>query len=134
MRHRPVTELPGRLTAGQRIKLSVTKAWTRRRPPAVSVTVSDIRRPQPTRAQNVQDERGDVRHVHGQRCHTHGCAYLAIVNDVATVWHVNQQHALDWLAAPNGLLDGDTPAQRIHAGDAASVHAVIAAVADGIVI
>jgi hypothetical protein len=39
-----------------------------------------------------------------------------------------------WILSPNRLLDGDTPAQRIHAGDFKSVVGVIEALADGIVV
>ena len=39
-----------------------------------------------------------------------------------------------WICGPNRLLDGDTPAHRISAGDFRSVVGVIEALADGIVV
>jgi len=39
-----------------------------------------------------------------------------------------------WIMSPNRLLGGDTPAQRIHAGDFRSVVGLIEALADGIVV
>ncbi|MEX0797019.1 MAG: hypothetical protein WD274_10020 [Acidimicrobiia bacterium] len=39
-----------------------------------------------------------------------------------------------WILSPNKLLDGDSPAQRINAGDFKSVVGLIEALADGIVV
>ncbi|MEX0750062.1 MAG: hypothetical protein WD359_04560 [Dehalococcoidia bacterium] len=38
-----------------------------------------------------------------------------------------------WIFSPNALLDGDTPAARIHRGDYKTVLALIEALADGVV-
>ncbi|MCY3961060.1 MAG: hypothetical protein OXG34_05275 [bacterium] len=44
------------------------------------------------------------------------------------------EYANIWILSPNRLLDGDTPAERIHSGDFKSVAAVIEALADGVVV
>ena len=57
-------------------------------------------------------------------------AYVA--NELGAV--LEPDYANLWIMSPNRLLNGDTPAERIHSGDFKSVVAVIEALADGVVV
>lgn len=57
-------------------------------------------------------------------------AYVASELEVV----LDPEYANLWILSPNRLLDGDTPAERIHSGEFRSVAAVIEALADGIVV
>jgi len=57
---------------------------------------------------------------------------LAFIGErLATV--LRREDANLWIFSPNVLLDGDTPAERIHKGDYKRVLALIEALADGVV-
>ncbi len=47
---------------------------------------------------------------------------------------LDPEYANLWILSPNRLLDGDSPAERIHNGDFRSVVAVIEALADGVIV
>lgn len=57
-------------------------------------------------------------------------AYVA--EEVTTV--LDAEHANLWIVAPNRLLGGDSPAERIRSGDFKTVIALIEALADGVVV
>ena len=57
-------------------------------------------------------------------------AYVA--NELEAV--LDSEYSNLWILSPNRLLNGDTPAERIHNGEFKSVVAVIEALADGVVV
>lgn len=57
-----------------------------------------------------------------------------VANQLVEVLGLSGAHANVWLFEPNRELNGDTPADRLTAGDFRSVIALIGALADGVVV
>ena len=56
-----------------------------------------------------------------------------VVTELVEILKLSPQDANVWLFEPNRMLTGDSPADRLRAGDFHQVHALIVALADGIV-